>query len=1508
MGSNMKKIILKVSILLICSLFGDQMLFSQTQKIHFKNVGGKTKTNVVCNTHGSGFFDYNGDNLPDIFIVHNESFGDWSGLNLPHALLKNMGDGTFKNVTKQARVSGSSPRTSAQGFAAADFDNNGKTDFVIANGHYPTEKVLLYWQDNDGIFWNATNNSKVYHKNRGRNVAFVDYNNDGLLDLFSFGDTRYSNPSLLVYRNIDNAKFLLQSKEAGLDYIRDSKDIWGFAFADINNDGYMDFFDANYETDCRLFINNGDGTFSEETEERGIVKQNRFYGAIFLDYNNDGWFDLYTRRCDDKSILYKNNKDGTFTEVTQGSGLWEKLGRAPYGGGLSVADFNNDGYIDILVVSSLGSGFRLYRNNGDGTFTDVAGSANIKENTRFNYSAPIADYNQDGYLDIFLARTDKDPPKYYTTLFENSGGENHWLHVKLVGDESNRDGISSRVVAYTNGKLQMRQVLGGDGYKMDSLPVEFGLAGNSVVDSLIIYWPSGIVQREMLVPADTFITITEEDRVYYHSFIVSGKVDYYKQNRDVPSVKLQISGSKSLDTYSNNNGLYKFPVDRGYNNLNITAFKTSDSDVGECTISAYDAALTARAAEGIKNLTGFSAKAADVNENNIIDQTDPLLIAKKAVGLPNSNGSRAGDWKFDPPQIHIERMMESNFGGQNFVSWLLGDVDGNWTTPEGSINNKVIHNHDYYEVYHGDSTVTIGLTLPGNMLMLSSDLWLEYDPSLFSVQDIKTTSLTDDFQLVYNSSVPGILKIALFNSVSVWEEDEFIQIIFNIIPDVIDDTTQMYWQHYRINDTWFEKEDILLDLRTFSFNGKVKYFKHNKFVPDVRMKMQGGKEDETFTNNSGIYQFLGIKAGNNISVTPSKEKAEDVEDLVISSYDAFLTARHAVNIEHLYGIAAEAADVDNNGSIEMSDAHYIARAAVDVDDQEFSGAREWKFSPVSFFCENIKENVEKDFTAYILGDVNGDWLNYQSAQSVKFEKVHDKNSIAADRILTAAYEFSIPLSLNEGDSLGCADIWGEYNESALELIDIHKSEDLTNVHMTYNDSIPGMFKIVMFGTKYRKNTEQFITLTFRVITKEIEETTLRWQYFRINNTEYEKNNIIIDTGVNDYSFSGEVIYYQDSAGVSDTQLQMQGTVNKESITDSKGYYIFPEVSKSDSITVSAYKEKDEDIDYFTISAYDAVLAARHTVGLDSLSGYSLKAADVDTNGIIDMLDAVYIAKKSIGITDSESSQAGAWRFYPESQTCNYVSEHITDQDFTSYILGDIDGDWNQKKKIGKTVTVNSPTIVKTDGNDEFCLPLLVTNESSLLSANIWLEYDPTILEFVDIEKNTSLEKFHLIYNNSVSGEIKIALFGLEPVKDIQEFLKVYFRYISQQKQETNIECKYWCINNSEYYKDNFVVHTGINDDFENQLNFKLISNYPNPFNPETTINYQIEKSGWIKLMIYNSKGRMVRCLVDKMQNRGKYDIKWDGLDDNGNEVVSGLYFCRLSSKEKFEVIKMVKLK
>ncbi|MFO7891230.1 MAG: FG-GAP-like repeat-containing protein, partial [bacterium] len=865
----------------------------------------------------------------------------------------------------------------------------------------------------------------------------------------------------------------------------------------------------SYETECHLFINNGDGTFTEETTERGLIKQNRFYGAIFLDYNNDGWFDLFTRRHNRESILYKNNKDGTFTVTTPGSGLNEVIPRAPYGGGLSAADFNNDGYIDILAITSEGKYFRLYRNNGDGTFTNVAENANILANTSFNYSAPVADYNQDGYLDIYLARCDHYPPKYYAALYENSGGTNHWLHVKLTGVESNKDAVGARVIIYTDGECQMRQVLGGDGYKMDSLPVEFGLGEKSVVDSMVIYWPSGTYQKEIILPSDTLITIEELEGVHQFCHIVSGVVDYYNNQDKVPSVGVKVTGTSSTTAYSDLTGTYHFIVSDGVNNIDITPSKQRDTDVGELTISAYDAGLTAQAAEGIQALYGISAEAGDVNDNNVIDENDPFLIAQKTVGLSNSDDSQAGDWKFDPSKIHIERNIDSNLKGQDFTAWISGDVDGSWSQSSG-LKKKVVNTHpssSFSQVSNNDSTISISLTLPDNLMMISADLWLEYDPSLFSVHDIKTTPLSDDFQLVYNDGVPGLVKIALYNAEPIGDQAEYLQIIFDIIPDAINDTTTMHWKYYRINNEEYEEDDIFLDLRTYSVSGKIQYYQNDLPVPEAKLFLNDGKNKESYTNSQGMYQFFGIKVGDNGIVTPSKETGQDISQLVISAYDAFLAARYSVNTESLTELQIEAADVDKNGSVEISDAESIAQASVGNSNTEPSYVGEWQFLPSSFSYTNITADIVKDFMAYALGDINGDWVPDSNPQSMQTKGYKQKN-ISESLAVTGDDEFSIPVNINEGDSIGSADLWMEYDETAIELTSITIMEGFKDFYLTYNTSTPGILKIAMFNTEYVKDTSDFINLNFRVISHEI--TNLHWKHFRINNKEYTKDDIGID--------------------------------------------------------------------------------------------------------------------------------------------------------------------------------------------------------------------------------------------------------------------------------------------------------------------------------------------------------------------------------------------------------------
>ncbi len=489
MKSFNEKIMYKLFILILGMLSSA----SAQQAILFQDVGDVTSTTTLRNIHGSGMFDYDGDGFVDIFVVHNLSVSSIG--EQPHVLFKNNGDGTFIDNTIFAGVQGYN--TSAQGMAAADYDNDGDLDLLIAMGIW---SPLLYVNNGDGTFDDGTSFCGLGNIDRGRVLAFFDYNNDGHVDLLADSDAL-----TYLYRNNGDGSFEEVSVQANVRFDRDSDT--SLSYADFDNDGDIDiYFPSMGSANPVILINNNDGTFHEDNNI-GIPNDPFYSGAIFLDYNNDGLMDLFARGASGyPSKLCENNGNGTFSDVSLAVGLNVYIQESPYGMGLSIGDFNNDGFIDIFALAKNGRNMMFMNRNGE-SFIDVASDANLYYNSRFYWSAPVGDYNNDGYLDIFFARGDGGA--MLTTLMKNMSGDNHWLHVKLEGVASNRSGIGAQVKIYADGKQQMRMVRGGDGYKMDTLPVEFGLGTSVEVDSMFIHWPNGTLQRVNCIPADTLITVVE---------------------------------------------------------------------------------------------------------------------------------------------------------------------------------------------------------------------------------------------------------------------------------------------------------------------------------------------------------------------------------------------------------------------------------------------------------------------------------------------------------------------------------------------------------------------------------------------------------------------------------------------------------------------------------------------------------------------------------------------------------------------------------------------------------------------------------------------------------------------------------------------------------------------------------------------------------------------------------------------------------------------------------------
>ncbi|HLH19046.1 MAG TPA: CRTAC1 family protein [Bryobacteraceae bacterium] len=333
--------------------------------------------------------------------------------------------------------------TTGCGCAFFDYDNDGWLDIFLVNGtrfeaQWPAGQApvsRLYKNNRDGTFTDVTIEAGVAHTGWGQGVCAGDYNNDGWEDLFVtyWGDC-------VLWHNHGNGKFTNVAQKAGVTTNRgDGRRRWntGCAFVDYDRDGHLDLFVANYiDFDPKtaplpesgpclykglmvacgppgleggrniLFHNDGSGVFTDVSERAGILKTQGTYGLGVLvgDFDNDGWPDIYVANDSTSSALYKNNQDGTFTDVAIEAGVaFSPDGKPQAGMGVSAIDYDGDGWLDIVKTNFAGDTSSLYRNLGKMTFNDETFQAGLGRNTRFlGWGVGFADFDNDGWADIFI--------------------------------------------------------------------------------------------------------------------------------------------------------------------------------------------------------------------------------------------------------------------------------------------------------------------------------------------------------------------------------------------------------------------------------------------------------------------------------------------------------------------------------------------------------------------------------------------------------------------------------------------------------------------------------------------------------------------------------------------------------------------------------------------------------------------------------------------------------------------------------------------------------------------------------------------------------------------------------------------------------------------------------------------------------------------------------------------------------------------------------------------------
>jgi hypothetical protein len=446
--------------------------------------GGEKVKRYILETTGSGVaaFDFDNDGWPDIFLVNGSRFeGFPKGQEPTSHLYRNNHDGTFADVTKQAGVGLTGW---GQGVCAGDYDNDGFVDlFVTFWGH----DVLLH-NNGNGTFTDVTRKAGLWHDDVrwSTGCSFVDYDRDGRLDLF-----------IAHYVDFDPANTPEPGSSAAC--------IWKGMPVLCGPRGLKG-------THSELHHNNGDGTFTDVSQQSGIAKTDAFYclTSLAADFDNDGWPDIFVACDSTPNLLFHNNHNGTFSEIAVESGVaYNDSGHEQAGMGVDAADYDGDGWLDLIKTNFSDDTATLYHNNHDGSFTDVTAIAGLARNSQYlGWGTLFLDIDNDGWPDIFMANghiypevdskgvnnTFREPKLVYwnqrngkfldlslgagsgisarfnshgvasasfnndgtqeivvnnshdrPSLLKNLGDHGNWLLLKLVGTKSNRDGIGARV-------------------------------------------------------------------------------------------------------------------------------------------------------------------------------------------------------------------------------------------------------------------------------------------------------------------------------------------------------------------------------------------------------------------------------------------------------------------------------------------------------------------------------------------------------------------------------------------------------------------------------------------------------------------------------------------------------------------------------------------------------------------------------------------------------------------------------------------------------------------------------------------------------------------------------------------------------------------------------------------------------------------------------------------------------------------------------------------------------
>ncbi|NPV11006.1 MAG: T9SS type A sorting domain-containing protein [Ignavibacteria bacterium] len=515
------------------------LLISEIQSQTFTNISQQAGVNIMFADY-LAVGDINRDGYLDLYVARDI----WGSSGQNDYLFLNNRNGTFRDVYDESGLR----RHGFHGHSVAfgDYDNDGDLDLYIGND-------TLYINNGIGSFSPIKIlNGFNFPQDITRGAYTLDLNNDGLVDIlmtyYPWQSLEYSMVLINKGNNVFEDKNLI---EFGLPH--SFRVFW----ADFNNDIKPDLMlqrrppQIGYlVTD--IYLNQGTTNFLPLSSAGFFIKGERDFGDI----DNDGDIDFIITNPANVIKLFRNNNDGTFSDITTAAGININVSY----GGPSMADFNNDGYLDIYISQNDSLDF-LFINKKNNTFVNIIPDSG---NLRHGGYAVILDFDRDGDLDIYAGNEALQPYNNYENfLYRNNlsdryDGSNNWIVINLVGIKSNRDGIGSKLSSYSSAgikHLQQVRYAGSKHVPQSMLPVHFGLGNSNIVDSLIIQWPSGIRQIIYNLPVNQYLTIFEdttlsnvEDKIVNKNYSYSLSQNYPNPFNPTTKIKFSISDG------SNNQG------------------------------------------------------------------------------------------------------------------------------------------------------------------------------------------------------------------------------------------------------------------------------------------------------------------------------------------------------------------------------------------------------------------------------------------------------------------------------------------------------------------------------------------------------------------------------------------------------------------------------------------------------------------------------------------------------------------------------------------------------------------------------------------------------------------------------------------------------------------------------------------------------------------------------------------------------------------------------------------